>query len=69
MKQFDRKCLWTVIFCIAEIFGGFLAIALLNFNESLALAVAVVNFVCMIVFILYKSLDDNSEKEKSGTFK
>lgn len=56
MEQFDRKCLWAVIFCIAEIFGGFLALILLTFNVSLSLAVAIVTSVCMIIFSLYKGI-------------
>lgn len=59
----DRKCLWTVIFCTAEILGGCIAIILLPFNVLLALAVAVVISVCMIIFSLYMALGDNSKKD------
>ena len=52
----DRKWLWTVIFCIAEIFGGCIALALLSFNVSLALAVAIVTSVCMIIFSLLTTI-------------
>lgn len=57
----DWKRLGLAVLCTAILAGGCIVLVLLPI--SVLLALVIVAFVCMFIFLFYKALGDNSKKD------
>ena len=63
----DWERLVIAVLCTAILLGVCIVLTLLP--NKVLLVLAVVAFVCMIISAFYKTLGDNSDKDKNGTDK